>query len=35
VAQAQSVYDLLVARARYEQITALPLGGGETHCFLP
>jgi outer membrane protein, multidrug efflux system len=35
VAQAQSVYDLLVARARYEQIAALPLGGGETHCFLP
>ena len=35
VAQAQSVYDLLVARARYDQITAAPLGGGETHCYLP
>jgi outer membrane protein TolC len=35
VAQAQSVYDLLVARARYDQIIAAPLGGGETHCFLP
>jgi outer membrane protein TolC len=35
VAQAQSVYELLVARASYDQITASPLGGGETHCFLP
>jgi len=35
VVQAQSVYDLLVARANYDQITAKPLSNGEVQCYLP
>jgi multidrug efflux system outer membrane protein len=35
VAQAQSVYELIVARASLDRVTAKPLSRGEPQCYLP
>ncbi len=35
VAQAQSVYELIVARANLDRVTAKPLSQGEPQCYLP